>query len=79
MDKIIPNGIIHDVAMLGAGIRQRRRQLGLTQADAAMACGVGTRFLAELERGKPTAQLGKTLQILTGLGLELTLHTRERT
>lgn len=43
-----------------------------------MVCGVGTRFLSELERGKPTAQLDKTLRILTGLGMELHLQTRKQ-
>ncbi|MEA5446846.1 helix-turn-helix transcriptional regulator [Gammaproteobacteria bacterium AB-CW1] len=78
MDNSIPTGNIADVDTLGAAIRRRRKALGLTQADAAMVCGVGTRFLAELERGKPTAQIGKTLDILAGLGLELSLRPRER-
>ena len=50
---------------------QRRQQAGLTQADAAALCGVGTRFLGELERGKETAQIGKVLKILQGLGLTI--------
>ena len=78
MGQIIPDGNIEHPRSLGQVIRARRKALGLTQADAAMVCGVGTRFLAELERGKPTAQLGKTLQILAGLGLELHLCAREQ-
>jgi hypothetical protein len=34
-------------------------------------CGVGERFLSELERGKASASLGKTLQVLKRLGLKI--------
>lgn len=49
----------------------QRKALGLTQIEAAGLCGVGERFLRELEMGKPTVQLGKTLQVMAGLGLRL--------
>lgn len=62
---------------LGQLIRQRRKALGLTQLDAAGLCGVGERFLSELERGKPTASLGKTLQVLRRLGLTLSVTSLE--
>lgn len=55
---------------LGKVIREKRRKDGLTQADAAALCGVGTRFLSDLENGKSTVEFGKTLQVLKGLGLE---------
>ncbi len=73
---IIPNGKIVTPAALGRVIRQRRKLDGLTQAEAAALCGVGTRFLSELERGKATAELGKALRVLSGLGLELTVAPR---
>ncbi len=47
--------------------------MGLTQLDAAGLCGVGERFLSELERGKQSAELGKVLQVLRRLGLRLVL------
>ena len=56
---------------LGKTIREARRMAGLTQAQVAAAAGVGLRFLIELEAGKPTAQLGKTLAVLTILGCRL--------
>ena len=62
---------ISDTTALGALIRQRRKDLGLTQLDAAGLCGVGERFLSELERGKASASLGKTLQVLKRLGLRI--------
>ncbi|MBN2372878.1 helix-turn-helix transcriptional regulator [bacterium] len=56
---------------LGAAIRTRRRQLKVTQKDLAMTCGTGLRFIIDLEKGKPTCQIGKVLQVLQALGLKL--------
>lgn len=56
---------------LGAFLRAARRQAGLTQAEAAGLCNVGTRFLNEIEHGKSTAALGKVLQALRGYGIRL--------
>lgn len=56
---------------LGAAIRARRRQLKATQKDLAMTCGTGLRFIIDLEKGKPTCQIGKILQVLQALGLKL--------
>jgi HTH-type transcriptional regulator/antitoxin HipB len=56
---------------LGAAIRARRRQLKVTQKDLAMTCGTGPRFIIDLEKGKPTCQIGKVLQVLQALGLKL--------
>lgn len=53
---------------IGDVIRTARKAAGLRQFELAGAAGVGLRFLVELERGKPTAQLGKTLQVLEALG-----------
>jgi HTH-type transcriptional regulator/antitoxin HipB len=36
-----------------------------------MTCGTGLRFIIDLEKGKPTCQIGKILQVLQALGLKL--------
>jgi hypothetical protein len=36
-----------------------------------MTCGTGLRFVVDLERGKPTCQIGKTLDVLQSLGLAI--------
>lgn len=58
---------------LGTAIRAARRQQGLRQDQLAAAANVGVRFIVDLEAGKPTAQIGKTLAVLKALGLELAL------
>jgi y4mF family transcriptional regulator len=70
---------IHQSSDLGSIIRQKRKADGLTISDAASLCGVGYRFLSELENGKETAEIGKVLKVLSGLGLEVTVSGREWT
>ncbi len=62
---------ISDTQQLGAVIRRRRKDLKVTQKDLAMACGTGLRFIIDLEKGKPTCQTEKTIQVLQALGLRL--------
>ena len=47
---------------------------GLTQADLALAAGVGLRFVVDLEAGKPTVQLELVLRVIEALGGSLQLH-----
>jgi HTH-type transcriptional regulator/antitoxin HipB len=61
---------------IAATIKATRKTLGLRQEELAAAAGVGTRFLIELEAGKPTARLDKTLAVLGALGLDCVLTTR---
>lgn len=57
-------------------VRHQRQSLGLTQAKAAALCGVGTRFMVELEQGKQGLHLGKVVTVLNGLGLDLLIRSR---
>ena len=49
-------------ADIGALVRTTRKASGLRQDELAGACGVGLRFIVDLEAGKPTAQIGKVLE-----------------
>jgi HTH-type transcriptional regulator / antitoxin HipB len=60
-------------AQLGELIRVTRKQLGVTQKDLAMTSGTGVRFLIDLEKGKTTCEIGKTLLILNTLGIRIAL------
>lgn len=64
---------IHDTTQLGAAVRAARKQLKVTQKDLAMTSGTGLRFLIDLEKGKPTCQISKVLQVLQTLGLRVEL------
>ena len=53
------------------GLANAFASLGLTQADVALAAGVGLRFVVELEAGKTTVRLNKVLQVVQALGARL--------
>lgn len=58
---------------IGKIIRETRKELGVTQKDLALTSGTGLRFIIELEKGKPTCQIGKVLTVLQTLGIKFTL------
>lgn len=64
------------VSTLGQAVRRARKALGLRQDELAAAAGVGLRFVVELERGKPTVQMGRALAVLEAVGLDLALGQR---
>jgi len=75
-DRTFPYGKIDSVAEIGAAIRAKRRAIGMRQEELASLAGVGARFLSEVENGKTSAEIGKVLQVMRRLGLELTLRPR---
>jgi len=42
----------------------------------ALACGVGIRFISDLENGKPTCHIGKALLVIESIGLNVSLHAK---
>ena len=63
--------VIESPEVLGPLIRSRRKELALTQTELADVAGTTLRFISELERGKPTAQLDGVLRVLAALGIRL--------
>ena len=61
---------------LGLVIANARKGRGFSQQQFADLSGVGRRFVSDLENGKPTAELGKVLQVLTALGIDMQLKVR---
>ncbi len=62
---------LHTPADIGALIRARRRELGVSQARLAELVGVSRLWINQFERGKPGAGLGLVLRTLATLGIEL--------
>ena len=67
---------IRRVEELGEAIRTRRKELHYTQAFLAEFTGFSVSFISDVERGKATAEIGKTLQLLMILGLDLSVERR---
>lgn len=59
---------VDDVAEL---VRDRRKQLGLSQMELARRAGVSRQWLVDLERGKPTAEVALVLRTLAAAGMQL--------
>jgi len=68
--------LIYDVSVFGNTIKQRRKALGYSQAQVAKLCGTGTRFISDLENGKPTIELGKAITVASALGIDLVPQVR---
>ncbi len=64
-------------AEIGDIVRTTRKAAGLRQDELAGAAGVGLRFIVDLEAGKPTAQMGKALQVLAALGCSIDITPPE--
>lgn len=69
--------IVSTAKDFGAAIRVRRKELGLTQAALAEFTGFSVSFLSDLENGKQTAELGKALDLVNLLGLDLEFRKRD--
>ncbi|MBR7088008.1 MAG: helix-turn-helix transcriptional regulator [Mogibacterium sp.] len=67
---------ISNMKELGRAIRDRRKELGYTQAFVADYAGVSTSFLSELENGKETIQIGKMLEVISLLGMDICMKRR---
>lgn len=59
---------------IGEIVRRTRKNLGVTQENIALTSGTGLRFIIDLEHGKPTCQLEKTLTVLRTLGIRIELQ-----
>ena len=78
---MMPNGermvmMITDAASFGRALRARRRELGYTQAFLSEASGLSVSFISDLERGKRTVELDKTIRLANLLGLDCSLTPR---
>lgn len=58
---------------LGARLRLRREQLGLTQQQVAQTAGLSRQLLVKIEHGHPRAELGKVMAVVKALGAELAI------
>ncbi|NQY80841.1 MAG: helix-turn-helix transcriptional regulator [Candidatus Caenarcaniphilales bacterium] len=59
---------------LARTVREARKEQGLNQEDLAGLANTGRRFIVDLEAAKETLQIGKTLQVLSALGLSLNIE-----
>jgi y4mF family transcriptional regulator len=56
---------------IGTFVRDRRKSGQMTQRELGELAGVGTRFISELERGKPSVRLSVVNKVLAVFGKSL--------
>lgn len=61
---------------IGRRVREAREALGLRQDELALAAGVSTRLVHQIESGKPTSRLDSIVRVLGALGLTLEVVPR---
>ena len=67
---------ITDAKSYSEAIRNRRKELGYTQAYLAEFTGFSVSFISDLERGKATAEIGKSIYLTNLLGMDLCMENR---
>lgn len=67
------SGHSHSVT-LGLAIEAERKRRRLTQTQLAELSNTSINFVSQIERGKPTAQIGKVVEVLQILGLQLAIE-----
>jgi y4mF family transcriptional regulator len=74
--KVLQPAVIRSAADVGQIVREQRQALNLRQIDLAGIGNTGNRLIVDIEKGKPTVQLQKVLDVLELLGLELTVRPK---
>lgn len=69
--------IINNSKQFGQYMKERRKELGYTQAYVAQASGLSASFISNLENGKETAELGKAILLANLLGIDISVEKRE--
>ncbi|MCD8361405.1 MAG: helix-turn-helix domain-containing protein [Lachnospiraceae bacterium] len=67
---------IADAKSFGEAIRKRRKELHYTQSYLSACTGLSITFISDLERGKPSIQLEKAIQLVNILGMDLLIEKR---
>ncbi len=66
--------ILKTVKDIGNLVKKTRKKQNFTQIELAQLSNVGTRFLSDLENGKPTCEIEKVLKVLSNLGIKLEVN-----
>jgi transcriptional regulator with XRE-family HTH domain len=66
------------LSALGATVRQRRKDLGISAVAAAESAGISRVTLHRIEKGEPAVTMGAYLRVLVALGLQLAVRPQEQ-
>jgi HTH-type transcriptional regulator / antitoxin HipB len=60
----------------GLLVRERRRELGMSQSELSKLLGVTRQWVANFEKGASTAKFGLALQTVEAVGLRVSLEPK---
>jgi y4mF family transcriptional regulator len=63
---------------IGLIIKQRRKNLSVTQKEVAELAGIGINTLTKIERGEANPSLDVLQKVLDTLGLEMVIQIKKR-
>ena len=72
-ENAINRRIVGMAQAFGSLVRSRRKAMRMRQDQLALATGVGRRVVIDLESGKPSCHLGRSLLVAKALGLDLAI------
>jgi HTH-type transcriptional regulator/antitoxin HipB len=67
---------VKNLREIGIFLKQKRKDMGLTQSEAAGLCNVGVRFISDMENGKPTMHIDKVFKVLKRFGILIGISER---
>jgi ribosome-binding protein aMBF1 (putative translation factor) len=62
---------IGEITDLGRMVRHARKRLKLSIRDVAESTGYSVSFIVDVEHGKPTIEVGRVLELMASLGVDL--------
>lgn len=71
--------LVRSVQDLGAIVREVRKAQGIRQDELAAMVPASHVFIIDVEKGKPSAQVGKVFALLHELGIRLSVDIPEAT
>lgn len=67
---------VNNLREIGIFLRKKRKEMGLTQSEAAGLCNVGIRFISDMENGKPTMHFDKVFKVIERFGIIIGISER---
>jgi HTH-type transcriptional regulator/antitoxin HipB len=67
---------VNNLREIGIFLREKRKEMDLTQSEAAGLCNVGVRFISDMENGKPTMHFDKVFKVLKRFGILIGISER---
>ena len=65
-----------DSKSFGEMVKAKRKKLGYTQKYICEVSGISASYISDLENGKVTCEIGKTIHLINLLGLNINVEAR---